>query len=106
MGHIALREAVVGGPALHLPSPAPWPETSQPPLGQKPSPGGLPPVLRSGEHGTEGSAVSRNLGRGLPAGPRGPSPREAEGLLLRDAGVLQGQGKAWELSRQERELGP
>ena len=36
-----------GGPALPRPSPAGQPETSQPLLGGRPSPGGLPPVLPS-----------------------------------------------------------
>ena len=47
--------------------------------------------LRSGEDGTEGSAgfPQLSLGNAHP-GPRGPSPREAEGRLSRDAGVLWG----------------
>ena len=82
------------------------PETSQPGLGEKPSPGGLPMFfhsssvtllrmeekgdLRSGGFGPEGSAGLAPCTPGAHTGPRCLSPVEAEGCLLLDDSVLQG----------------
>ena len=98
---------VLGGPAPRMPGPTSWPETSQPRLGTKPSPGGLPPVLPSGkgvpfpDGRTGGSSQWGGRDGGVCGfaatsascshpGPVCPGPMEAEGRLSRDAGVLRG----------------
>ena len=105
-----------GGACLRLRGPASWPETTQPRLGQKPSPGGLPPVtplrmeeqgdLRSGGDGTQGSAglqPRRPVAR-TPA-PCVPAPWTrwaAYGGMQASCG---GQGTAWALPGRERAPG-
>ena len=47
VGHVAPRKACGGGARVRMRGSESGPETGQPRLGQKPSPGGLPPVLPS-----------------------------------------------------------
>ena len=90
---------VLGGPAPRMPGPTSWPETSQPWLGTKPSPGGLPPVLPSGKGvpfpdgrtggifavggtGRRGLRLCRHVGQLLAPRPRVSGPHGGRGPLI------------------------
>ena len=114
---------VLGGPAPRMPGPTSWPETSQPRLGTKPSPGGLPPVLPSGkgvpfpDGRTGGSSQWGGRDGGVCGfaatsascshpGPVCPGPMEAEGRLSWDAGGLHGSRGGVGNPRRERVPAP
>ena len=95
------------GPALRPPGPASWLETGQLRLGQKPSPGGLPPVLPSVGTGRTGLRVCRNVGHLLAPQPHGSEPHGVRGPLIAGCrcpvvvkglfGILQATEAAWAL---------
>ena len=92
---------------MRMHGPASWPENCQPRLGQQPSPGGLPPVLRSGGDWTEGSAglpPRRPVARTPAPGVRAPWRHRAayRGMQV----SCGGQGMAWALPGRERAPGP
>ena len=106
-GHVARRDALGVGPACACAAPPLGPKTTQPRLGQKPSPGRLPPVLPSvkGDPFTDGRTGGSSQWRGRDGGvcgfaatrascshpgPLCPCSMEEVGRLWRDAGVLRG----------------
>ena len=122
-GALPRGRLVRGGPAPRLRGPTSWPETSQPRLGTKPSPGGLPPVLPSrkgvpfpdGRTGGSAQWGGRDGGVcGLP--PRRPVAR-TPALCVRAPWRQRaayrgmqvscgGQGTAWALPGRQRAPGP